>query len=590
MNSILASARQALALLTPSQRRRCAWVCALIVIGLFLEVLSIGSVVPVIALMLQGDPRELHPWLAAAFAWNEGNQKVLVVAAVLTLFVIHLIKNLILALVAQQRSSLSFDVQRELSLRLFAGYLRQPWLFHLSRNSAELVRNATTEPAVFAHYALAPLLILLGECLILLAIGALALWVEPLGVFIVAIFLGGAAAIFHMATHNRIFEWGRVHEEQEGLRLQFLLQGLGAIKELIVSGRQDGVIAQYRPPNDGSARAEHSQNVVQQLPRLWLEFLAVSGLSVLVLTMLAHDRPVAAILPTAGLFAAAAFRLIPSANRVLASLHSIRFSTSVVRTLTSELSLLSATAAATRAQTPMQAYQGDIELRDVSCCYPGKPEPVLDALFLTIRAGECIGFHGPSGAGKTTLVDAVLGLLPLRRGAVFVGGQDIIKSPEAWRRHVGYVPQFVYLADDTIRRNVAFGLPETDIDNSAVDAALAGAQLTDFVAALPDGVETIVGECGARLSGGQRQRIGIARALYGSPQVLILDEATNSLDPETEDAVMEAVRALRGRVTQLIVSHRPSALAHCDRVFYLRRGRLHGNSDDAELQQMISTP
>ncbi|MES2787319.1 MAG: ABC transporter ATP-binding protein, partial [Pseudomonadota bacterium] len=577
------SARQALALLTPSQRRRCAWVCALIVVGLFLEVLSIGSVVPVIALMLQADPREFHPWLAAAFTWSGGNQKVVVAGAVLALFTIHLIKNLFLAFVTQQRSRLAFDVQHELSLRLFSGYLQQPWLFHLSRNSAELVRNVTVEAAVFAHYALAPLMLLLGECLILAAVGALALWLEPVTVFVVAIFLGSAAAMFHIATREKILQWGLAHEQQEALRFQFMLQGLGAIKELIVSGRQEGVIAQYRPPNEGSARAEQLQSVVQQLPRLWLEFLAVSGLSVLVLTMLAQDRPVAAILPIAGLFAAAAFRLIPSANRVLMSLQSMRYSTSVVRTLTSDLAMLGATDSAAHPQVRTPSYQGDIELRDVTCCYPGKPEPALSAISLTIRLGECVGFHGPSGAGKTTLVDAVLGLLPLQSGAVLVGGHDISDSPQAWRRHVGYVPQAIYLADDTIRRNVAFGVPDADIRDAAVDEALAAAQLTEFIGTLPDGAETVVGERGTRLSGGQRQRIGIARALYDSPQVLILDEATNSLDPETEEAVMEAVRALRGRVTQLIVSHRASALAHCDRVFYLQSGKLHERPDNAQV-------
>jgi ABC-type multidrug transport system fused ATPase/permease subunit len=308
------------------------------------------------------------------------------------------------------------------------------------------------------------------------------------------------------------------------------------------------------------------------LPRLWLELLAVTGLAALVLAMIGQGKPLDALLPTLGLFAAAAFRLMPSVNRILTSLHSLRFSLPVIDTIYNEFRLLGATMAPQRGER--LSFDSGLALDQVKFRYPAAEALALRGVSLAIQPGTSVGFIGGSGAGKSTLVDIILGLLVPASGSVTIDGVDIQTNLRGWQDQIGYVPQSIFLTDDTLRRNVAFGLPADQIDEAAVLRAIRAAQLEQFVNDLPQGLDTIVGERGVRLSGGQRQRIGIARALYHDPPVLVLDEATSSLDTTTERGVMEAVRALHGKKTLLIVAHRLTTVEHCDRLFRLERGRV----------------
>jgi ABC-type multidrug transport system fused ATPase/permease subunit len=303
------------------------------------------------------------------------------------------------------------------------------------------------------------------------------------------------------------------------------------------------------------------QQSLQALPRLWLELLAVTGLAILVLAMMAQRHSMTTIVQTVSLFAAAAFRLAPAANRMLNSLQSLLYGVAVINALYEEFCLPMRRPAAPK--HPRHAFSREIELADVSYTYPGADAPALDRLSLSIRKGECIGFIGHSGSGKTTLVDVVLGLLTPSTGRVLVDGQDIFDDLRGWQDQVGYVPQSIYLVDSSLRSNVAFGLPDAMIDDAAVARAIRAAQLDEFVASLPDGLDTVVGERGVRISGGQRQRIGIARALYHDPVVVVLDEATSSLDTATERGIMDAVGALRSTKTVIIVAHRLSTVAAC---------------------------
>jgi ABC-type multidrug transport system fused ATPase/permease subunit len=287
---------------------------------------------------------------------------------------------------------------------------------------------------------------------------------------------------------------------------------------------------------------------------------------------LAQRRPLDVVLPTLGLFGAAAFRLTPSVNRVLGALQSLRFGLPVIDLLHAELQLHAPEPPV--AHGPSTPFVDALSLSRVTYSYEGANEPVLVDVTLTIRRGELVGFIGPSGAGKSTLVDIVLGLLSPDSGVVRADGTDIQENLRSWQDRIGYVPQTIFLTDDTLRRNVAFGLRDDQIDDDAVARAIRAAQLQTFVAGLPHGVRTVVGERGVRLSGGQRQRIGIARALYHDPAVLVLDEATSSLDTGTEHGVMDAVAALHGDKTILIVAHRLSTVERCDRIYRLERGRL----------------
>jgi ABC-type multidrug transport system fused ATPase/permease subunit len=331
-------------------------------------------------------------------------------------------------------------------------------------------------------------------------------------------------------------------------------------------------LEQYRVHNAQSARVGQLQATLQQLPRLWLELLAVSGLATLVITMLVQGRALEAVLPTLGLFAAAAFRLIPSVNRVLGAIQALRYGLAMIDTLHAEFNLAASEVADTCA--PIVPFRAALELNKVTYAYPGAFVAALTEISLVIRHGESVGFIGSSGSGKSTLVDILLGLLKPDSGEVRVDGEEIQHALRNWQNQIGYVPQSIYLTDDTLARNVAFGLPTAQIDQAAVWRAIRAAQLEEFVHSLPMELDTLVGERGIRLSGGQRQRIGIARALYHDPVVLVLDEATSSLDTTTEREVMQAVRALQGRKTILIVAHRLSTVEHCDRLYRLEQGRV----------------
>jgi ATP-binding cassette, subfamily B, bacterial PglK len=540
-------------------------------VGTGLEMLGIGLIIPVLALLMEPEVGGRYPVLAPLLTrLGSPSHAALVAGSMVALFCVFAVKAIFLAYLAFRQMRLVYDVQASVSLRLFAGYLRQPWPFHLRRNSAQLVRNTLSETAVFTTSGLMPGLMLISEIFVVVGIVLLLVLVEAVGAFVVGTSLGFVMWAFHRATRRRTLEWGRARQHHEGLRLKHLNEGLGGVKDAKLLGREAEFLESYRIHNEQSARFQRSQSTLLHVPRLVFEVLAVAGLVILVLSMLLQQKPLGTVLPTLALFAAAAFRMMPSMNRIVNAVQSVRYAVPAVETLAAEFRLIDAERPV-RSAVQMH-FERILELRNVSFTYEGSSKPAIDVVNLAVFRGETIGLIGGSGSGKTTLVDIVLGLLPPQTGTVLVDGVDIGKNPRAWQDLVGYVPQTVFLTDDSLRRNVAFGVAEELIDEAAVDRALRAAQLEEFVAELPDGVQTGVGERGVRLSGGQRQRIGIARALYHDPAVLVLDEATSSLDGSTEESVMQAIQALHGVKTILIVAHRLSTVAACDRLYRMESG------------------
>lgn len=565
--------RQIFRLLSRKQRRSAAMLILMMIVGMVLETFGIGLVIPVLGLLTAENPATTYPALAPVLeALGNPSRDRLIIAGMLGLFGIYIIKVFFLGWLAWLESRFAFGVQASLSQELFSGYLQQPWIFHLQRNSAQLIRNAMGEVAQFTSNALLPSMMLLSECLVITGIGILLISVEPLGALVVVSVLVIAAWIFQRVTRGRILKWGKARQYHEGLRIQHLQQGLGGAKDVKLLGREAEFIKQYGEHNAGSARASQRQYAVKQFPRLWLELLGVGGLTFLVLVMVGQNKPMGAFLPTLGLFAAAAFRLMPSANRVLTAIQNLRYGLPIVQNLNREKDYIDAMPR--ERGDSIMSLERDIEVEGVVFRYPNAGADALKGVTLAIQRGTSVGFIGSSGSGKSTLIDVILGLLAPLSGRVKVDGVDIQERLRAWQNSIGYVPQTIFLTDDTLRRNVAFGLPSEQIDDGAVTKALRAAQLEKFVNELPDGVNTVVGERGVRLSGGQRQRIGIARALYHDPPILVLDEATSSLDTETELELMNAVNALQGRKTIILVAHRLTTVERCDRIFLLENGRL----------------
>ncbi len=575
----MSTARHLWSILLPKQRRAGVLLFGLVLMGTVLETFSVGLVVPALAFMTNGASQP-SPRLARWLDWlgnPSSNQLILLV--LLLLLGVYAVKSAFLLFVAYCESRFVSAIQASTSRRLFAVYLAQPWTFHLQRHSSELMRtiNESTE---FSHIC-GLFLMTVSEALVLSGLVALLLWFEPAGAIVVAGMLGLAAWLFQVIARPRSRRWANAQRHHAKMVIKHVQQGLGGAKDVKIRGCEKEFLQQFRHHADGQARMAALQSLVQRVPRLWFELLAVAALLLLTAVMVWQGTPSERLLPMLGLFAMVAFRMLPSVNHMTSAVHRLRTADAMLSGLAKELNL-STTTSSSRPATPMP-FRDCIVLENVRFRYPGSRENVLDSVNLHIPHGGSVGFVGGSGAGKSTLIDVILGLLPPATGRVTVDGQDIHGNLRGWQDTIGYVSQSIYLCDDSIRKNIAFGVPEQDVDDAAVRRALTAAQLDAFVDSLPAGADTFVGERGVRLSGGQRQRIGIARALYHDPAVLVLDEATSALDTETEKGVMAAVNALHGTKTLIIVAHRLTTVSDCDTLYRLDKGQIVQTGTYAEV-------
>jgi ABC-type multidrug transport system fused ATPase/permease subunit len=395
--------------------------------------------------------------------------------------------------------------------------------------------------------------------------------VEPVGTLCVIGLLLFATFIFQRFFDQKLQRWGTLRQIQKGSIIQTIQQGLGAVKDVQVLGREEWFVNEHRERQTLDANLLRRINTVQAIPRLWLEVMAMAGLAGLVAIMLATGKDIDKIIPTVGLFAVTSFKVLPSINKMVSSKQTLKVSRSTIETIHHDLDLPIAVNSPNR-NVDFQFENVVVDHLDFK--YEQSENLVLSNINVRILSGEAVGFVGQSGSGKSTLIDIVLGLLEPQNGSVLINGQTIESVKRSWQQQIGYIPQTIFLMDDSLRRNVAIGIADAEIDEVAISEALKSAQLEEFIGSLPEGLDTVVGERGVRLSGGQRQRIGIARALYHRPSVLVLDEATSSLDTETEHGVMQAVQALQGDKTVIIVAHRLSTVEYCDRLYRLDAGRI----------------
>lgn len=553
-------------------KRKLGILLVLIILGMLFETLGLGLIIPVINLIINPEKFVEHGWLGANL-YNKFTASQLVLMAMFALVMFNFLKASFLTFLSWTQNKFIYGTQATLSYKLFVGYIKQPWSFHLKRNSAQLIVNATNEINVFIVQVLQPFMVLLTESLVLLGIGILLLCLEPLGTSVIVGVLGLFAWSFHRAIKNKLLAWGVVRHSHEGMRVQHLQQGLAGVKDAKILGREDNFCSRYNKYNLSVFDSLMKYKIVTDIPRLWLEFFAVIALGGMVLVVLSQGGGPVSVLPVLSLFAASAFRLMPSINRLLSAVQNIRYGLPVIKTLTEEFELISEPSSLSSVSKPM-SFQNEMRVEHLSYQYSETSKDVLSDVSLVIKKGMSVGFIGASGAGKSTLVDVILGLLSPQAGRVTVDGLDIHANLRGWQNVIGYVSQSIYLADDTLLKNIAFGLLDDQIDHAALRKAIKLAQLEDLVENLPDGVNTMVGERGIRLSGGQRQRIGIARAIYHDPEILVFDEATSALDNLTETEVMNAINGFRGKKTLLIIAHRLSTLQKCDQIYNVDSGKV----------------
>ena len=562
-----------LSVLSPLERRNVTLLLVLMFIGMLFEILSVGIILPVIAIIMQEDLIQQFPVLQTTFHYlGEPNHTQLVVGSMLALVIAYTMKSFFIIFLIWKQMSFIHNVQASLSQRLFINYLRQPYTFHLQRNSAQLIRNIVTETGMFALTGLSAAMILLTEILALLGIVILLLFIEPVGAIITAITIGLVSLLFYYFTRGYILKWGKERQYHEGMRIQHLQQGLGGVKDVKLLGREDNFFSQYSFHNKRSAHVGKYVYTMQQFPRILLELLAVIGLSILVVTMVMQGDNSGTLFATLAVFAAAAFRMLPSVNKIITAIQRVRYSLPVINILHEEL--VGFDECQTKNNNKTLLFKDSLNLESVTYKYPLTEDKALSGVNISIPVGTSVGFIGGSGAGKSTIVDIILGLLTPVKGRVLVDGIDIQENLRSWQNNIGYVPQSIYLTDDSLRRNIAFGISNEDIDELALNRAIKAAQLNEFVNSLENGLDSVVGERGIRISGGQRQRIGIARALYHDPEVLVLDEATSSLDVATETKIMEAVNTFKGKKTIIIVAHRLSTVENCNLIYHIKKGKI----------------
>ena len=555
---------------TPKELRYCAFLVAVMMIGAVLEAVGIGAILPLISLMGQPDFLARHAEIAdyAAILGITTHTK-LIIGLALFLILLYILKNLYL--VWQLHLQINFAVlnQIQFSKEIMASYLAKPYLFHLNHNTAVLLRNVNSGGVIIFSNILVPVFQLLTEIITALTIWGMLVIADPFTAIVVAGVMGGLIYSMLRSFRRRIGETGQIQNAYAAAYVQAVNQGLGAVKETKVMRKEQFFLQEFIQNYEKYGLANGQFMFLNQLPRIIIETLIVCALLFLIIEKMTMGYTPMEIVPLLGVLALAAFRLMPSANRIVTLSNGIKFQLPLFEELYRELIAIKSRKYHQRKLKmadlpPSLPFANVIRVEHLGFYYPGTSEDVLTDVSFSIPKGSFVGIVGPSGAGKTTFVDILLGLFVPTRGRITVDGVDIRHELRAWQANIAYVPQSIYLIDATIRENVALGESTDEIDDVRVHKALTMAELDLFVNAQPKGIETMVGERGVKLSGGQRQRIGIARALYQQPEVLILDEATSALDNETEKSITDTILKFKGQITIIAIAHRVSTLAECD--------------------------
>lgn len=586
---------KAWALLEP-QERRSAWITlGIVILGALSSVVMVGSVMPFLAVL--SDPGRIDSvpvlaWSYGYFGFDTAHGFLIALGAatfvtILLTSLMQIAKNYAVVHFAQMRG-------HSISLRLMHSYLRQPYVFFLDRHSGDMSTRLLSEAGQVVNQFYKPAADLIAGVLTAALIIGLLLWVNWAVTLVAFGILGGAYAGIYALIRRRLRALGKTRLAANRARFRLAGEAFGGIKELKVTGREGIYAERYEEPSLHMARALILVNVLSNVPQYLLQAVAFGGIVLLCLVLidpqsLASGQGLATILPLLGVFAFAGQRLMPEMARIYGSVVQLQIGIHAVKAVHADLIAIAAPNAGSPAKPRSDAaltIRHEIALRDVEFQYPNATRPGLDAVSLTIRAGEKLAVVGATGAGKTTLADIVLGLLTPSQGQILVDGTPITEANHAaWQNSVGYVPQDIFLTDSSVAENIALGLPPARIDRDRVIAAARIARIDEFIRSeLAQGYDTPVGERGVRLSGGQRQRIGIARALYHDPGLIVFDEATSALDNLTEAEVMEAINALPGDKTVLMIAHRLSTVRHCDHILVLDHGRVSGFGTWDELE------
>lgn len=563
-------------LLEPSERRRVIGIAPLLVVSALVEVVGVAAVIPFLTLLT--DPASLAsvPVLGSLVGAAGGGPIDLRVAGFALAAVLFLANGLLIA-TNWWLFRFSWGLNHSISSRLLRHYLAQPYAFLLARNSSSLANRIVVEVRQLVDQGVRAALEVLTRSVVIVALVAFLVALDPLTAVVAFVALGGVYGAIFLVTRRYLQRIGRESVRASAARLKAVNEALGGFKDLRVAGREASAYAQYVGPSRRLGEVQAAVQAISGLPRYGLEAVAVGGL-VIVATLLSGRQDAAVgTLPLLGVYAFAGLRMMPAMQVLFGAFARMRFVTGALDAVEGDLREAAGLEADAEGGAPASLpFAEAVEVRDVTFSYPTGEAPALEGVSLRVERRRSVAIVGHTGSGKSTLVDVLLGLLVPQAGGLAVDGVSVEPSHlRAYRRLFGYVPQSIFLMDDTIARNVAFGLPEDEVDMESVRRACREAQIDDFVEQeLPQGYATEVGERGVRLSGGQRQRIGIARALYHQPEILVFDEATSALDVHTEQRVYAALDAIAMERTVVTIAHRLETVAKADRVVVLELGRI----------------
>ena len=558
----------------------------MLLVSAILETFGIALIFPLMSLMT--NPGIIHSNAILKYFYDNlhmASDKQFILTVTFLVLFMFVAKNafMVWMLYLQER----FLETRRLALhkKLYTAFIRSPYIFHLQNNSAILVRNIGEVETIFQSI-LQPVLRIITDACIAAFLAGLLLVHNPKATLVIFVLLGGSVYLFYVIFKKKLVELGKVRISSHGKALKSFFQGLGGIKDVQVLNRENSFINAYVSNTAQSLHARKVFSLLNQVPRLGIEVLTIGIMLFVMVFLILREQNFVTIIPTLSLFALGSFRILPALNRLLPSFQQLNFNYDAVDLLYDELQRIEKGRIGFEESPAFKEklnFTQQIELKDLKFRYPSRDIEVIKDISMTIPKGRSTAFVGSSGAGKTTLIDMILGLLPPTSGKILVDGKDIQECMTGWRKNIGYVSQFIFIADDTLRANIAFGIPENEIDEAALIRTAEAARLTDVIKKLPLGFDTILGENGVQLSGGQRQRVGIARALYHNPEVLILDEATSLLDGETEREVTQAIEKLSHEKTFIVIAHRLSTVKNCDNIWFMEDGKIADQGTFAEL-------
>lgn len=541
-----------------------------------LELLGVTAIMPLIEVIMNPDTVFTTPYLNFFYQLlSFKNTTAFLIFLSLSLIIIYWIKNACIIFSYNTQYKFTFSNQKKLASKMLECYLKQPYFFHLSHNSSELIRSINTD-IVMMFQGILSLIQLIAELTICIILGTYLFIKDAEITIILLVFLCGFVVFFAKKFKTYLQEIGEEDRKYSANIVKWLQQSFGGLKETKIMHREPFFLRMFEHNYNSWANLEQIYRNLQIIPKPVMESLCMTAIMLAIVIKLFRGVDSVYFISTISAFAVAAFRLMPSFNRISGYISVLLFNYPAFEAVYEDLKRIEDISEGMTVKEDdhtILELKDKIDIRNLSYKYPSGEDFVLKNINVEIPKNKSIALIGPSGAGKTTLADLILGALEPTEGGIYIDSTNAFEHLPAWQKNVGYIPQSIYLMDDTIRNNIIYGADEI-VDDSRLMQAVEEAQLKEFIDTLSDGLDTEIGERGVRLSGGQRQRIGIARALYTNPQVLVLDEATSALDNDTEKAVMEAIDSLAGSKTLIIIAHRLSTVENCDIKYEVKDGNV----------------